>query len=360
MKRILVYGMTANPGGIERYLINSMLKMQKEIKYDFVTDFPEISYGDIIKEQGSEIYFIPAKGKKLIKHWKSMYEILKKHPEYRSIYFNVLDAGSVITMVIPWIMGRKIITHSHNGSTEKKFLHFICRPMLRRITNHYVACSRVAAEFMFGKNSKVSKKTLIIPNAIDAKRFDYNIEIRLKKRKQLDLENKFVVCHIGRLTYQKNPLGLIDIFEKVVQADENAVLLSIGTGDMEKTVKEYAESKRLQDKIFFMGVRNDIEEILQAADVFVLPSFYEGLPIVGIEAQAAGLLCVMSDKISTEVDVTGNTVFLPLDSIEQWKDEILNAKEMKRESTRNKIQEMGYDVEKPKHSIEERFRLLFI
>lgn len=348
MKKVLVYGMTDNPGGIEMYLMNTLFRCHKDIRFDFVTDFPQIAYESQIRENGSEIYYIPAKGKKLVKHWKNFYRILKEHPEYQKIYFNILDAGAAFTMLIPWILGRKIIAHSHNGSTEKKVLHYLCRPIMCMMTKEYVACSKLASKFMFGKKISQSGKVKLIPNAINAKKFDFNIEVREETRRILKLEDKFVICHVGRLTFQKNPIGLINIFENVVSKKDNAILISIGTGDMEEQVKSYVKEKKLQDKVIFLGVRKDIPDILQASDVFLLPSIYEGLPIVGIEAQASGLPCVMSDTISEEVDITGNVVFLSLsDNLEKWSESILQTQQKIRKSTREQIQKHGYDLDVP-------------
>lgn len=267
-------------------------------------------------------------------------KILKTHPEYKVVYFNILDAGAVFTIIVPWLMKRKIVVHSHNGSTEKTRLHYLCRPFLYALTDEYIACSKVAAEFMFG----AKKNVLVVPNAINIEKYIFSSEIR-KMRKHLNVENKFVVCHVGRLSEQKNPLRVLDIFKSILKKREDAVLLSVGTGELEMEVKKHASDLKISNSVFFLGVRNDINNILQAADVFILPSLYEGLPMVAIEAQASGVPCILSDKISTEVNVTGNVQFKSLlCSDDDWADVVLAVSTYRKKNDKVFcLSEAGYD-----------------
>lgn len=340
----MVYGMTDNPGGIEMYLMNQLRTVDREkIVFDFVTDFPTIAYADEIKSYGSKIYYIPAKSKSLFGHLNQMYKILRSHPEYKKVYFNILDAGAAITEVVPWLLRRKVVTHSHNGNTDKIKLHKLCRPFLNLFTNKRYACSGVAAEFMFGK-----KRAEIIPNMIDAEKYSFSENKRAAKRKELGIENKFVVCHVGRLSPQKNPFGLIDIFKEVLKETENSVLLSVGSGEIADDVHNYAKEKGVYENILFLGRRNDIDCLLSASDVFLLPSFYEGLPIVAVEAQASGLPCVLSDCISPEAAITGNVKFLSLkEPASEWADVITRYKDFKRADMRSDVAKAGYDISYP-------------
>jgi len=353
MDKILVYGMTSNPGGIESYLL-SVLELFRDDKlhFDFVTDFSAVAWKEQLEEYGAEIYFIPPKGKGMLKHWKALWKLLKEHPGYKQVYFNVLDAGAAITMLVPWIKRRKIITHSHNGSTDKKVLHYICRPWMRAMTKKYVGCSHLAAAFMFGENIEKRRTVEIVPNAINSTKFQYNQEIRAKKRQELGIDDRFVVLHVGRLTRQKNPIGLIDIFEQLVHLDSSAVLVSVGTGDAEEQVKQYIRKKDLNSDIHLLGVRNDVAELMQAADVFLLPSLYEGLPIVCVEAQATGLPCVISDNITSEVDLTGRVTFLSLNlGKREWASELLRQRKRARESDVSQLISAGYDSQ---HNVERK------
>lgn len=352
MKRVLVYGMTDNPGGIESYLLTVLDRIkEQDVQLDFVTDFPTIAYEEELKLAGSKIYYIPAKGKKLFKHWAGMKRILKAHTEYESVYFNLLDAGGVFTAIVAKMMKRKVVVHSHNGDTDKQRLHKICKPFLIKITDEYLACSNLAANYMFGEKVLGKKKVLIIPNAIDAKKFSYDEEKRLDVRKKLGVEDKFVVCHIGRISRQKNPYRLLDVFEELHKKDTSAVLLYVGDGDMSTEIHQDVE-KRLdiitkegyEPHIRMLGVRSDIPDIMQAADVFLLPSLYEGLPIVAIEAQTAGLPVVMSTNITKEVALCDKAEFVSLEEGNKvWAEKILSHKGEIRTSKEEAIREAGYD-----------------
>ncbi len=342
MNRILVYGMTANPGGIESYVMNqfSLLNPEKAI-FDFIVDFPQMCYSDEVTAKGSKIHFIPAKGKKLLSHWLGFYRVLKNHPEYKKVYFNILDAGAVFSMIVPWLMGREIIVHSHNGSTEKMRLHKLCKPFLKLIAKKRYACSRVAAEYMFD-----SPEVPVIPNAVNCRKYKFNGSVRVAKRKELGIDNDtLVVCFVGRLTYQKNVHFLNKVFYQLIKKNPKSVLLVVGDG--EEKEKLIADSKKMGtfDSIRFLGKRNDVNELLQATDVFVMTSFFEGLSVVAIEAQASGVPCVFSDKMSNETKINDNVIFISLEfSDEAWADAIVEAVEMPRCLTSDKLQKQGYDL----------------
>lgn len=354
MKRILVYGMTDNRGGIERYLVNLAHRLNGKIAFDYITDFPEIAHKEELEEMGSKIFFIPAKSKGVFAHLRAFYKILSAHKEYSCVYFNVLDAGAAVTQVIPFILGRKIITHSHNGDTDKKNLHKFCKPFLKLFTKHRVACSLLAANYMFDS----AKNVLIVPNAIDVSRFSFDEEKRKNKRKKLGIEDKKVICHIGRLSNQKNPLRLLQIFKAVLEKDSKAVLLSIGAGEMEAEVHTYSKVLGIEKSILFLGMRTDIEELLLASDVFVLPSLYEGLPIVALEAQASGLPIILSDNITKEINVCKTCDFLSLDEgNDAWAQKILS-KIGERYSCAEKISAAGYDINETKENDEKILKIL--
>ncbi|MBE5943567.1 MAG: glycosyltransferase family 1 protein [Lachnospiraceae bacterium] len=350
MKRILVYGMTDNPGGIESYLMFMMEKLKTyDIQMDFVTDFPTIAYKEQLEAAGAKIHFIPAKGKKLFKHMSSLKKILKSHPEYETVYFNILDAGAVFTAIVPKFMGRQVICHSHNGDTDKEKLHKLCKPLLTSITDKYVACSKLAAEYMFKK--KVQDRVLIIPNAINVDNYRFDTASREHTRDILNVKDKFVVCHIGRITRQKNPYRMLDIFEEIYKLDKESVLLYVGNGDMSEEVNlevkkriEASNAEKKEPYIRMLGVRDDIPCILQAADVFLLPSLYEGLPIVAVEAQAAGLPIVMSTNITKEVALTDKVKYIDLEESDTyWANALLAIKNEPRTSGHKQVAEAGYD-----------------
>ncbi len=345
MNRILVYGMTNNPGGIESYLMNlfSSLDTEKAV-FDFIVDFPQMCYEDEVKNKGSKIHYIPAKGKKLLSHWLGFYRVLKNHPEYKKIYFNILDAGAVFSMLIPWLMGRKIIVHSHNGSTEKMGLHNICKPFLKILAGKRYACSKIAAKYMFD-----TEAVDVIPNAINCEKYKFNELTRNAKRKELGIsDDTLAICFVGRLMYQKNVYFLPRVFAEVQKINPNSVLIVVGDG--EEKDKLISESKTLgvDNAMLFLGRRSDVAEILQASDVYFMPSFFEGLSVVAVEAQATGLPCVFSDGMSTETQINENVVFVPLsDSAESWAKILIKNSCLPRVLNQENLLERGYDLLHP-------------
>ena len=343
MMQVLVYGYSNNPGGIETYLINLITSLKGQIHFDFVSDFGDVAHRETLEELGSQVYFIPPKSQGLWAHLKAFRQILKKHKQYDCIYFNILDAGAAITQLVPFFMRKKIITHSHNGGTDKPRLHKLCKPLLKITKGKKAACSILASDYMFG----TTKNVTIIPNAIDANKYKFDSFARAQTRSDLNLNNQqLVICHIGRLTYQKNPLRMLDIFKNVLQTATDAVLISIGTGDMDDEVHAYAKELGIAENVLFLGKRNDIPELLSASDVFFLPSLYEGLPIVAIEAQASGLPLIISDSITHETDITGNVKFLSLDDKnETWAKYLLDAANTQRDvDVMHKISEAEYNT----------------
>lgn len=186
---------------------------------------------------------------------------------------------------------------------------------------------------MFPKKIVESQKFHTVFNAVDMEKFSFSPTVRDEVRKQLNLENKFVVGHVGNFVYQKNHYYLIDIFAKIKENYPEAVLLLAGTGERFETVRKVVKEKGLENNVKMLGFCKDVHRLFQAMDFFLLPSYFEGLPTVGVEAQCAGLPCVMSDTITDEAKITENCWFLPLkDSPEKWSRFILAHKEADREN----------------------------
>lgn len=352
-QRVLVYGMSDNPGGIETYLRNLTKELAPEIVLDFVTDFPGVAYEEELKSYGSRIYYIGAKSQGLLKQWKKFRKLLREHPEYQTVYGNILNAGAVFTLIIPWIHRRKLVIHSHNGAADNERLHKICRPFLNGIAKQFVACSKLAGSFMFGQRIMEHKDVLIMPNAIEAETYAYDPIVREEVRQELGIKENFVICHVGRIAHQKNPKGVIDIFSSCLEEEKDCVLLYVGTGELEQEIKNYAAQKRVADKVKFLGVRKDVRRLMQAADCFLLPSFYEGLPIVAVEAQAAGLPCFLSDQISEETKLSDLVEFLKLGDTRLWRNAILESRGKERKSRLQEIICAGYDLNHQEKKIEQ-------
>lgn len=345
MKRILVYGMTENSGGIEAYLMNYFRRFDKdEIVFDFVTDFSNIAYEDEIKALGGRIYHIPARRESLLKHMLGIRKIVSENG-YDTVYYNILSASAVFSLL--GLFGKrnvKIITHSHNNSVGNMKVHLALRPILNMMTDVRLACSREAAEFMFGE--KYSDSTKVINNAIELENYKYSEEIRAEVRKEFGIEDKFVVGHVGRLCYQKNTLFLLDIFNEILKKDENSVLLLVGNGEDREAVEAKIKALGMEESVIMTGVRPDVARLMQSMDVFLFPSRFEGLGIVLIEAQAAGLKAFTSkDVVPLTAKATDLLEYISLEkSPEEWAEAVLSFKSYERKDVSDIIKGTDYDI----------------
>ena len=208
------------------------------------------------------------------------------------------------------------------------------------------ACSEEAGKWLFGKNICYKKNFKVIQNAINLEEFNYSLDLRSKYRSELGIEDKFVIGHVGRFHVSKNHMFLLNVFVEVTKYKENAVLLLVGAGELEDYIRQEIDRLNLQGKVIMLGNRTDIPGLMQSMDIFVFPSIYEGLGIVVIEAQAAGLSCVMSEKIPKEIDVEPKLVTrVPLEGgIKEWAQIIVKKGEYLRERQGERFKQTGYDI----------------
>lgn len=363
--RILQVGMTKNIGGLETYLMQQFAHLDKtKVTYDFVniTSEDEIVFKDKILQAGSHIYGVRSRHSNPIRHywqWITLLHHIAKN--YKGI---VLNSNS-ITYVFPIFIARFFgipmrIMHSHNSGFEqrigfaKKVIMKMNRFLLKWGATNYFACSQLAGKWMFGEKTPFT----VIPNAIDCSKFCFDSEIRNEMRKSLHIEDKFVVGHVGRFTYQKNHGFLIDVFNEIHKINPKAVLLLIGdaVGNMSyyEKAKQKVQQYGLTGCVQFLGMRNDVPLLMQAMDCFVLPSRFEGLPVVGIEAQAAGLPCFFSDTITREVGLTELAHFISLKkSDEEWAKKIARSHYTERSKFVNIVAEKGYDIHRTAKMMED-------
>ena len=214
------------------------------------------------------------------------------------------------------------------------------------------ACGKAAGDWMFG-----GKTYRLLPNAIAAEKYIYEEEKAKKIKKELDLEKNIVIGHIGRFNPQKNHKFLIDIFEKCFEKNQKVRLMLIGDGEGRKEIENKVKERGLQDNVIFMGVRRDVPELLQAMDVFVFPSLYEGLPVTMIEEQAAGVPAVISNRVSEECIITKDLVKVEglEETPEQWAGEILKQVKISKRDRSEEIKKAKYDVETTAKWLEEYY-----
>lgn len=365
--RVLQLVDSLGAGGIQAFIINVNKNMDLEkVKFDYLVyrNKEECEfYDETVKKMGGNIICLPKDhGIKRIKSFIELYK-LQKHKKYSVVHIHGDRAKSFFEAIILKLCKTPtIIMHSHNDrmSKDKKLYHVhlimqsIIKYFWKFIVNYEFACSINAAEWMFSKSDIKNSKVKVINNGIDEKKFTYNEETRKRYREKLNVKDKFVIVHVGRFSYQKNHDFLIDIFKCVSNQYNNSVLLLIGEGELKEEIMEKVKLLKLKDKVIFYGLSNEIYNILQAADVFVFPSHYEGLPVAGIEVQAAALMAIASDTISHEIKVTDYWTDVSLDkSPQEWAEIILKYKGgYTRKDTCKEIAKAGYSSKEIANELE--------
>lgn len=346
MRNILIEGMTSNMGGIEKFIYTIYNNLKDEYHIDFITVDENIPFEAEFKENGSEIYRITPRHIS-IKQYKSDMKNVFNKKKYDVLWSNKTTLSAIDSMVIAKKNGvKKIVCHSHAsknmGSRFTYIMHSLNKKRINAHIDYKVACSTEAAEWFYGKDTD---KITIIQNAVDVKKYAPSLAIKERKRKELNIKEEFVLGHIGRFSVEKNHKFLIDIFEQVYKQTD-ARLLLCGDGALMPEIKEYVEGKNLEEKISFLGIRNDIAEILQVMDVLVFPSLYEGLPFALVEAQAAGVPCVVSDTVSVESKLTDILEFVELkNGPMMWTEKILQYQDYIKVSKEEQLTEKGFSLD---------------
>lgn len=327
--KILIIGMHDKIGGVETFLMNYYRNIDRnKVQFDFISIYDKLCFEDEIKNLGGRVYKICSEKRNPIKYCSQLKKIIKEN-NYEIVHINMLSAANILPVIVAKKQKVKhIIIHSHNSNTPagllRKILNTLNKPFLHLGTDFF-ACSNLAGEWLFGIRFLKKHQLKIINNAVEVDEYKFNSEIRESVRRELKCENKFIIGHVGRFSYQKNHDFLIDVFYEVQKEDKNAVLLLIGEGELKDQIQEKVKKLNIQKNVIFLGTTNKVQDFLQAMDLFVLPSRFEGLPVVGIEAQASGTKCLFSSNITKETKIVENTEFLDM-NIQDWKKEILNCK----------------------------------
>lgn len=334
-------------GGLETMLMNYYRHMDRsKIQFDFLVhrDF-EADYDQEIISLGGRIFRIS----RLIP-WRHQYRqelrtFFHEHPEYRIVHVHQ-DCLSSVALQCAKECGVPVrIAHSHSSSAVKNLKYPIKLYYMRKIPQYatdLLACGKCAGDWMFGGNHYQ-----IIPNAIDTSRYIFSQTISAQKRSELGIGSEILIGHVGNFTPAKNHSFLLEIFQKVLFLEPSAKLLLVGGGDNITIIKDKVRSLGISDSVIFTGSRSDVHQLMQAMDVFVFPSLYEGLPVTMIEAQSAGLPCVISDHVSEECIVTESLVTVKRlsDPPSTWAKHVLSRAKLPRTNHIAEIQSVGYEIE---------------
>ena len=351
--KVLFLDTVMDRGGAEAMTMNYLRHIDRSrVSFDFLVhkDY-KAEYEDEITALGGVIYRIcPPYPQYFFRYTREITALLREHPEYRILHSNMMENALPAYLAAEKCGVPIRICHAHiaagSGTAVKSAVKSVYRRLMKPHITHRFACGRDAASYVFGSTDNV----VLMKNAIESEKYRFSPAVRQEVRAELRLDGKFVVGHVGRFFPQKNHSFLVDIFAEIAKRAPDAVLLLVGGGELDDAlmnrIKEKVNTLRLSDRVIFTGVRSDVERMLQAFDVFVLPSLYEGLPVVMIEAQAAGLPCVMSDRVTDECDITGHVTALSLEnSAGNWADVILGLREaFVRKDVRDRIVSAGYDI----------------
>lgn len=348
--RVLHVFSTMNRGGAETLIMNLYRNIDRsKIQFDFVVHIQEkCAYDDEIKKLGGRIFRVPKyTGKNHFEYTKAWKNLAKDNQEHIIVHGHVRSTASIY-LTIYKNMGRTTISHSHSTSSGKGVSAIAKNLMqypIKFIADYFLACSRNAGVWLFGEKITKSNRFEIFNNAIDIDRFKFNEQIRQRIRSELNIQEKFVIGHVGRFHPAKNHAFLIEIFKRVHQINENAVLLLVGDGNLKNSIIEKVKKENLEECVIFTGIKPNVNDVLQAMDVFVFPSIYEGLGISIIEAQAAGLNCIVSDRIPDEAILSSlvHKVSL-LKSAEFWSKKVLEMSKFERQDVSSQLYEAGYEI----------------
>ena len=342
IKVLYVNGGIMDRGGVSSVMMNYFLHFDHEIIHvDFlVHGNKKGERDDEIISRGSKIYRVPPKSNNLLKNRKSIKQILKN--ESYDIVHSHADSGNAYILKIAQECGIRIrISHSHNtGYTIHNRIRILCNELQKKQVAKYAtalwACSEKAGKWLYGDKLKFE----VIHNAIELEKYRFNVDKRKTIREELGISDYYVIGNVGRLDYQKNQQFLIKVFAEI--QDSKKCLVIVGEGQDREQIENLILECKQEDKVLLLGQRSDVNDILNVFDVFALPSNFEGLGIVAIEAQANGLYCLCSDQVPDEVAVSEKIEFIPLE-YDQWKEK-LNGRYNRNTAKVELLRKKGYDI----------------
>lgn len=346
--RVLQVVPNMNAGGLETLIMNLYRNIDREkVQFDFLLHYDgDFFYSDEIRKLGGHIYNLTVRNdNNFVKYLRDLDTFFKNHKEYNIVHGHMVSTA-VFYLHYAKKNGCKVrIVHSHNTNTVIG-LKGIAKKVLAKAAivpaNTYFACGKLAGKFLYGK-----KKFIVLNNGIDVDQFKYSESIRKEVRKEINIENNHVYGHVGRFNMQKNHKFLLNVFNEICKIDDKAVLILVGMGELETEVFNQAKTMGIMNRIKYLGVRDDVNRLYQAMDVFIFPSYFEGFPVVATECQASGLPMLVSDSVTSEIKITPCVHFLSLnDGAKRWAKYATEIIEEQRKDYSKELINNGYDIKK--------------
>lgn len=368
VKKILVFGMTENPGGVENVIMNYYRHIDRNrIQFDFLCNsYEKIAYEDEVISLGGKTFHFPARSKNFVGYKRELNDFFKKHAtEYDAIWVNICSLANIDYLIMAKKYGiPKRIIHSHNSQNMDGKLRGLLHQYNKKRIDHYAtdfwACSEDAAKWFY--NEDIQPKVEIINNAIDIEKIKFDVKARERIRKILGWQKEYIIGNVGRLHFQKNQSFALDIFHELLKEKKDARLVLVGQGEDEQMLKDKIHLYGMEEQVRMVGVQSDIQGWLSSFDLFLFPSVFEGLGLAALEAEANGLPVLLSDGVIPDtVKINQNVAFLQLEAGSSvWKDKIFDiSKNEERENIENVKQNFikaGYEIN---HEVE-RFETLML
>ena len=345
-------------GGIETMLMNIYRNIDRtKVQFDFLAHYGrEAAYNEEIRAMGGRIYEMPAlKTDDKVYYWRyfqyvqALHAFFREHREYKIIHGHMTNTASIYMPIAKKYGVTCRIAHSHSTKGKAGLLGkvtVLLQSSVSKWATDWFACSEAAAQWLYPRDAVKNGQVKLISNAVDAEKFRFDPALREQIRREMDLEGKLVIGCVGRFRREKNQGFLVRVMAELTKLREDAVLLLVGEGPFEETVKAQARELGVEQCVRFLGMREDIHLLMQVMDMFALPSLWEGLPVVAVEAQASGLHCVASAGVPRETDALGGMVdFVSLeDPLDCWTQAILKAAALPREDTLARVRAAGFDI----------------
>lgn len=351
MKRVLCVVASLNTGGAETFLMKIFRTMDKsKYMFDFIVCADGV-YDDEVLSLGGKIYKIPLRTNGPLKAFQEVKNIVKdNHYKYflklTDTPLGILDVMAAKAGGAKWISVRSC-NAVVNSPFHRELLYSFIRPFFNALVDCKIAPSDLAAEYTFGKRQVKRGNVHFINNGVDLNVFRYNEDFKNQMRDEFQIPKEaLLVGHVGRFNRQKNHEYLLKVFGEIHKQNPNSYLLLVGVGELQEKIKNIVSESAFKDYVIFAGLRRDVPKILSAIDVFLLPSFFEGMPNVVIEGQATGLPCFVSDTVTKEADITGLVQYLSIEaSPKEWANTVMNTAIKVRKDTKEAFAKAGYDIQ---------------